>query len=94
MESYGLNWPWSHNGDRLAYSVGNMADNTLSLSVYRLATPDQPVEVAGPFANGSLISRPVWSQDDARLAFKTFQAGCSSKLYSTSSTEHNVILIP
>lgn len=94
MDSYGLSWPWSHHGDRLAYSVGNNAGNTSSKSVYRLATPDQPVEVAGPFARGTFISRPVWSRDDARLAFKTFQAGCSFELFTTSSTEHNVIFIP
>jgi Tol biopolymer transport system component len=94
MDKYQLNWPWSHNGDRLAYSVGSNAGNTTSLFVYKLATPNQAIEVAGPFATGTFISRSVWSQDDARLAFKSFQAGCNSELYTTSSTGHNVILIP
>jgi len=94
MDKYQLNWPWSHKGDRLAYSVGNNAGNTTSLFVYRMAAPNQAVEVAGPFSNGTFISRPVWSQDDARMAFKSFQAGCNSELYTTASTNHNVILMP
>lgn len=94
MDKYRLNWPWSHKGDRLAYSIGNNAGNTTSLFVYRLATPNQAVEAAGPFSIGTFISKPVWSQDDARLAFKSFQAGCNSELYTTSSTAHNIILMP
>lgn len=87
-------WPWSHDGKKLAYGIDGGMNTSTSLYIYTLGVTDTPAHVAGPFTGGRAILTPAWSADDARLAFRTYQAGCNTELYSTSSTEHDVLLVP
>lgn len=80
---------WSHDSDRIATIFKNT--NGYGLKVYN-RIGGQWTTVAGPVASPRVIFQARWSQDDLRLAYMTYESGCSNaEIHSTSPTALDVI---
>lgn len=76
---------WSHAGDRFSHTV-----NSGSVFVYPLASPNQSIEVVGPFAL-TVFSRAIWSRDDVFLIVRADGGGsCVTDFLISKTTENNV----